>query len=96
MWPGDENSCPPLAFNVIVFNFFSSYVQSICDAMDVPHILTHPELTASFGNIPRINLNGDYRDNPDNRIYEDEYSADQWMYGIGFSNPTTKFTLPSL
>ena len=46
--------------------------------MDVPHILTHPELTASFGNIPRINLNGDYRDNPDNRIYEDEYSADQW------------------
>jgi hypothetical protein len=46
--------------------------------MDVPHILTHPELTGSFGNIPRINLNGDYRDNTEHHFYEDEYSSDQW------------------
>jgi len=61
--------------------YFSSYVQSICDAIDIPHILTHPELTSSLANIPRINpiISGDYRDYLDQPVYEDEYSADQWL-----------------
>jgi hypothetical protein len=48
--------------------------------MDVPHILTHAELTSSFGNIPRINQfgSGSFPDYRENQIYEDEYSSDQW------------------
>ena len=60
--------------------FFSSYVQSICDAIDVPHIVTHAELTASLTNIPRINQinHGDYRDPDYQHLYEDDYINDQW------------------
>ena len=61
--------------------YLPNHIQISAHAVDVPHLLTHPELTSSLSNIPRINpiTSGDYRDYQDQPVYEDEYSADQWL-----------------